>query len=187
MSFPTRLYAEEWKYDGEIKFSVDKLPQFDEFADGIYPPKTIAEDIDFSSHDGAWSFRTRLRRALKTGPNFAGKYKIMTHGCGTSCQVNWIIDVETGQVIENLGSSLGVAYRLNSRLLIVHPPYQEILGYNYTSWGDFGDITFYEFIASNEENMVFDENNKSRLYKLLKLKSPNIEWDSLENPRYNRD
>lgn len=43
-------------------------------------------------------FRTRLRRAAKQKPNFAGRYVVTSWGCGTSCIMGAVVDVKTGKV-----------------------------------------------------------------------------------------
>jgi hypothetical protein len=43
-------------------------------------------------------YRTVLREGAKHGPNFAGRYTIVTWGCGTSCIEFAIIDARTGNV-----------------------------------------------------------------------------------------
>ncbi len=155
-------------YDGTIKFIVPDLPRFEDYSDVLSATK-LAEDIDFDSYEGAWSFRTRLRNGLKKDPNFAGKYKVVTHGCGTSCQVNWIVDTENGKIVDRIGSSHGISYKLDSRLIIKHPPTYEEMPYNLTNHGTFGGaITFY--IVRNNE-----------IYELLSLKTPTIKWD---DPKY---
>lgn len=133
-------------YKGVITFPVEGLPFFEDFQDHIKQPKMLAEDIDFThSDEGAWKFRTRLRRALKNGPNFAGKYTVMTHGCGSSCQVSWIIDSETGVVLKDrIVSGFGVSYRPDSRLIAQHlldPEYMEYDAYNSST---FEAVTYYE-------------------------------------------
>jgi hypothetical protein len=46
----------------------------------------------------AREFRTRLREASRSKPNFAGHYIIGTWGCGTECLMGGIIDAKTGRV-----------------------------------------------------------------------------------------
>lgn len=158
----------DYTYDGTIKFVVPDLPRFEDYSDIEYATKH-AEDIDFDSYKGAWSFRTRLRKGLEEGPNFAGKYKIVTHGCGSPCQVNWIVDTETGEVIDRIGSSHGLSYKKDSHLIIKHPPRYKEMPYELTNSGTFGAAIGFYILRDNE------------LYELLTLKAPMIEWD---NPKY---
>ncbi|MEQ9550042.1 MAG: hypothetical protein RIM23_10530 [Coleofasciculus sp. G3-WIS-01] len=79
--------------------------------------------VDLTSHPQARRFRTVLRQGAKQGPNFAGKYTVVTWGCGTSCQVVGIINAETGSVyILDRPAEAGVKFQLDSRLLVVNPP-----------------------------------------------------------------
>ncbi|MFD2247784.1 hypothetical protein [Pontibacter ruber] len=86
--------------------------------------------LDEGSHADARTFRTALRDGLKQGVNFAGKYTVVTVGCGTSCQVHYVVDRESGKVLDKVQSSLGAAYNPNSSLFIVNPPDSTI---NYTA------------------------------------------------------
>ncbi len=53
--------------------------------------------VDVRSGD-AKRFRSALRDAAKSGPNFAANYTIASWGCGTGC-LNWaVIDAKTGKV-----------------------------------------------------------------------------------------
>ena len=71
-----------------------------EFAD--YP---VTEDlrgrpapVDLASHPLAARFRTRLREAADTGPNFAGYYTIASWGCGSGCIQYAIVNARDGGV-----------------------------------------------------------------------------------------
>lgn len=77
---------------------------------------------DFSTNTNALQFVTKIKEGAKNGPNFAGKYTIVTWGCGTSCQSSAILDTENGKII-TLGiiSAYGISYRLDSNLLIINP------------------------------------------------------------------
>ncbi len=123
------VYAEESYdfYKGEMRFIFKDLPSFYDYPDyEAYsipePPKRLAEDIDWTSNKSAWGVRTRLREGLKKGPNYAGKYAVVMHGCGTACQVYWIVNSETGKVVGNVTAGSGAAYKIDSRLFIVNLP-----------------------------------------------------------------
>ncbi len=116
-------HAIENNYKGELNFIADgqnyritDLPAFKDYP-AESAAKQLASDIDWASEKDAWRFRTRLRAGLKNGANFNGHYAVITHGCGTSCQLNWIVDVENGQVIGTITTSLGAQYRLDSGLI----------------------------------------------------------------------
>lgn len=73
----------------------------------------------------SWEFRTRVREAYKDQPDFGGRYVTGSAGCGTECQVNFMIDTKTGKVIVAPVSSAGVEVRLDSNLWIVNPYNEE--------------------------------------------------------------
>lgn len=79
--------------------------------------------VKLTSHPQARRFRTVLQQGAKKGPNFAGKYTVVTWGCGSSCQSVGIINAETGSVyMLKSPAEAGVKFQLDSRLLIVNPP-----------------------------------------------------------------
>ncbi|MFD2998875.1 hypothetical protein ACFS7Z_00765 [Pontibacter toksunensis] len=78
--------------------------------------------LDEGSHDDTRTYRTALSEGLKEGINFAGRYTVVTLGCGTTCQVHYVVDRETGKILDKLQSSIGAKFNINSRLFIVNPP-----------------------------------------------------------------
>ncbi|MDX5418046.1 MAG: hypothetical protein LPK07_02145 [Hymenobacteraceae bacterium] len=78
--------------------------------------------LDLSSHAEARTYRTALSRGLKQGVNFAGRYTVVTVGCGTSCQQHFVIDRQSGKIMDKLQSSVGASYSADSRLFIINPP-----------------------------------------------------------------
>jgi hypothetical protein len=69
---------------------------------------------------------TIIRRGAIRGVNFAGHYRIIDWGCGTSCGVYVIVDERTGRVFEppeiSNGVDLGVAgpdFRPDSSLFVL--------------------------------------------------------------------
>lgn len=85
--------------------------------------------IDESSHPDTRTYRTALTEGLKEGINFAGRYTVITIGCGTSCQLHYVVDRETGKVLDKLQSSAGANYSADSRLFVINPP-DSTLNYN---------------------------------------------------------
>lgn len=77
----------------------------------------IAE-VDFESAPEYKDFFTVITNEAKKGPNFAGKYKIITWGCGSPCQNNIIIDSQTGKIIDGFNSAWGSDYKIDSSLII---------------------------------------------------------------------
>lgn len=76
-------------------------------------------------------FATQIREQAMLPPNFAGHYKIIEWGCGSSCVSIAIVDLKTGRVYDGPFSILGygtpykyeggddeLQYKVSSRLLI---------------------------------------------------------------------
>ena len=94
-------------------------------------------EVDLTSDPQARRYRTMLRTQTKEGPNFAGKYRLASWGCGTCCEGFAFVNCETGQVrfikelpfvtctYPNEGDKPLLDFRLNSRLLIVNRSRQE--------------------------------------------------------------
>src|SRR5690606_2298271 len=78
--------------------------------------------VDLDSFKGARTFKTKLTEGGKAGPNFAGHYTVVTFGCGTQCQDNWIIDSISGKIYDRFYSVIGQKYQLDSTLMIINPP-----------------------------------------------------------------
>lgn len=93
-NFPARVFQ-----DGPVK-----LPQFD------------------GRDRGAREYRGRILEALKSGANFAGHYAIVEIGCGTGYLCVYLVDTNTGKVMDfPLGGAeyrnLELNYTLDSRLI----------------------------------------------------------------------
>ena len=94
--------------------------------------KATAKDINLKSNKDAKTFRTTLRKSLKQGVNFGGRYTLSFMGCGTGCLITAIIDAKTGDVYfpdRLFGTAHGygeldkkdtVEFRKSSRLIIVN-------------------------------------------------------------------
>lgn len=67
------------------------------------------------------SYRTRIREGAALGPNFAGDMTVVTWGCGTGCQGSALVDARSGKAIDLGMTAAGLAYRLDSRLLVLNP------------------------------------------------------------------
>lgn len=78
--------------------------------------------LDANSAPEAKTYQTALREGLKKGVNFAGKYTVVTVGCGTACQMHYVVDRETGKVLDGLQSNTGATYSAGSSLFVVNPP-----------------------------------------------------------------
>ncbi|MGH7110440.1 MAG: hypothetical protein ACREFK_08425 [Stellaceae bacterium] len=80
-------------------FAAETHPTFSNFGASpwLYEPSKVPAP-DLSTHD-AWIFRTRLRRAAKEPPNFAGHYVVTQWGCGTDCFTGAAIDLKNGHIV----------------------------------------------------------------------------------------
>jgi hypothetical protein len=113
----------------------EKLPRCEDFAvTNVFKGKPAV--VNLSSHPQARRYRTVLRQQAAEGPDFAGHYKIVIWGCGTSCAAFAIVDSQSGQVYfppelpfvtytDWHGDDFGLRFRIDSRLLVLHGTPQE--------------------------------------------------------------
>lgn len=79
---------------------------------------------DFNSRDHRFvTYRTRIRHGVEKGPDFAGRYSVLTIGCGTDCSFGYIVDAATGRVVElprggEEFMNLRYDYRIDSSLIV---------------------------------------------------------------------
>ncbi|MCX2741623.1 hypothetical protein [Pontibacter anaerobius] len=78
--------------------------------------------LDEDSHTDARTYRTILKQGMEQGVNFAGKYTVVSIGCGTSCQQHFVIDRQSGKVLDKIQGSMGASFSADSRLFILNPP-----------------------------------------------------------------
>ncbi len=107
-----------------------QTPTFGKY--GVKVEKATAKQIKIAGNIDAKEFRTTLRKSLKQGVNFGGRYTLSFIGCGTGCLITAIIDAKTGDVHfpdRLFGTAKGygeldkkdtVEFRKNSRLIIVN-------------------------------------------------------------------
>jgi hypothetical protein len=55
--------------------------------------------LDLESNTTARMYRTVLRDEVARGPNFAGHYRVALWGCGSSCSMFAVVNLNTGRVI----------------------------------------------------------------------------------------
>jgi len=104
------------------------LPDFYQFPiEDVGSFQGTPASIDLTSHPEAKLYRTKLAEGSRKGPNFAGHYTIVTIGCGTNCQQNWIIDAQTGKILYKFNSMFNTKYQVDSTLLIVNLPNPEVI------------------------------------------------------------
>jgi hypothetical protein len=113
----------------KLRYSDYPVDDADFYTGSPHEAKLVTED------DRA--FQTRIKDAAQKKPNFAGRYRIATWGCGTGCEQGVAVDVKTGKVVwlpvtayidalndpnwgEDTGLESAFNFRLNSRLLSVY-------------------------------------------------------------------
>ncbi len=78
--------------------------------------------LDEASHNDIGKYKTLLHEGLKQGINFAGKYTVVRISCGTHCQEHYVVDRQSGKVLDKIQSRIGAKFSPNSRLFILNPP-----------------------------------------------------------------
>jgi len=68
--------------------------------------------LDLTSNPMARKYRTVLREEIAKGPNYAGHYRLVYWGCGTSCAMFAVVNLKTGRVItpESFSEVVGVRF-----------------------------------------------------------------------------
>jgi hypothetical protein len=99
-------------------------PRFEDYRTStIFTGKPVPPKLTTA---GARRFRTAIRTGAAEGPNFAGRYTLVSWGCGTACISLAIVDAATGRVVlpeiilSPAATELedGFVFRKDSRLLI---------------------------------------------------------------------
>ncbi len=80
------------------------------------------KELNFSTCKYGKLYKTASKKALKTGPVFAGRFAFASIKCGSGCFSSTIVDVKNGKVYDGPHASSGYKFKLNSRLLIINPP-----------------------------------------------------------------
>ncbi|HZI64405.1 MAG TPA: hypothetical protein VFE44_06465 [Thermoanaerobaculia bacterium] len=115
-----------------------RLPRFAHYAVDLQvvpDPK-----LDLNSHVIGRRFRTVLTRAVRANPpNLAGHFLLVEWGCGTSCGMLAIVDLESGKLWHDadLIVTRGVEYRADSRLVIINTgqePFAAQVPTSYYAW-----------------------------------------------------
>ncbi|MBI2816195.1 MAG: hypothetical protein HYX72_04580 [Acidobacteria bacterium] len=99
---------------GEESYPFEKYP-----VASIFREKSAVPVLDSRK---ARLYRTTIREAAKSGPDFAGYYTIAMWGCGSECTHFVVIDARTGKIYfppDDVSFSLaGPIYHLSSTLLV---------------------------------------------------------------------
>ncbi len=108
--------AEECKLIKAADLVDPRAPSFTDF-----PSKNRDESrhakLDLSSNPIAKRYRTVLRSEMAEGANFAGHYRVAIWGCGSSCAMFAVINMNDGRVM----TAKGVAYISMVRLATDDP------------------------------------------------------------------
>lgn len=110
------------RYPNPTIWNSDRAPRFEDFKIEKMFNGNLTE-VNINNNSSAREFRSALRYAAKSGPNFAGHYAVAEWGCGSSCQDGMIIDLISGEVYDPFteATSRGVDYKINSYLFITDP------------------------------------------------------------------
>lgn len=77
---------------------------------------------DLATHPDGSRFGSALWQGAQRGPDFAGRYTIVSRRCGRLCREFAIVDAVTGRVHPGLSDTPPFAYRLDSRLIAFEAP-----------------------------------------------------------------
>lgn len=94
---------------------------FSKYPAEIYTGKISS--IDYTSSPDAKTYKTKISQSLKNGVNFAGKYIIVSFGCGGGCLYSLLVNAQTGKVSDfPIGGEnypmLNLSYKKSSTLLL---------------------------------------------------------------------
>ncbi len=129
-SFAVRYFEGDSECFYDLSDSPANAPRFEDYPVRVVPIKK-PHAVDFKGNREAWRFRTVLRDGAPDGPNFAGHYTFVHHGCGSSCDAVFIVDALTGHaerpktyeavstVYTNDIDKSGHQYRIDSSLIAV--------------------------------------------------------------------
>ena len=97
-------------------------------ATGLHPVNTYIDKpsaVVFSKDEWLSGFKMTVTEQVAKGPNFAGHFRFVSWGCGTSCISYAVIDSITGNRVpinnSEIVEDLSPKYDINSRLLIFNP------------------------------------------------------------------
>ena len=108
---------------------VESIPQFNDYKTKVQQKFNKNIKLNFSDKKNR-QFRTLLKGSLSEAPNFAGKFIIVSWGCGSSCQRHAIINKNSGEVYwpKEIEASFNLTacdidtleFQSNSTLLVVN-------------------------------------------------------------------
>jgi hypothetical protein len=86
----------------------------------VTSPETVENpSLNLKSNPIAPTYRTVLRQETAQGPNFAGHYRVAVWGCGSSCSMFAVVNLDTGRVItpEGFSHTSGVHFGVDTQKL----------------------------------------------------------------------
>ncbi len=106
----------------------DRLPKFEDFpVKEKFTGKPAAPILRSSSQR---EFRTAIRDGSKEAPNLAGRFRLVSWGCGSGCLSSVVVDERSGEVYDLPLGALTfdafppdiepIATRADSRLVVIH-------------------------------------------------------------------
>jgi hypothetical protein len=99
----------------------DASPRFEDFPiESVFTGAPA--NVNLASHPDGKTLATRLTEVNPYDTRFAGHYRIVEIGCGTACQSIWAVDLVDGSIYSLFTASSGVAYRADSRLIVMNDP-----------------------------------------------------------------
>ncbi len=91
------LQADDCKVIRGKDLSDPKAPTFSAYR--VQKEQVPNPRLDLSS-DVARMFRTVFSQQTKKGPNYAGHYRVVVWGCGSSCASFAVVNLRTGRVVD---------------------------------------------------------------------------------------
>lgn len=142
--------------------SAPRFEQYQVESSSPFPPAKL----DLQSNPLAKRYRTVIREEMTHVPNFAGHYRVVFWGCGTSCSQFAVVNLKTGHVITLKGiysvayvdfntddflpqtdsEGYGFRFKKDSNLLVL----VGTLILDHSKKGEFEDGAFY-YVLRNEE------------------------------------
>jgi hypothetical protein len=95
-------------------------------------PETVENpSLDLKSSPTARMYRTVLRQEIEQGPNFAGHYRVAVWGCGSSCSMFAVVNLNTGRVItpEGFSHTSGVYFGVDNQKVFPESKDYWLLGF----------------------------------------------------------
>lgn len=146
--------------------AAQKPPFSDYPARIIYRGPVIYPDFHGRDRD-ANLYRTRIKDGIRNGATFAGKYAVITFGCGTGCVAGYVVDVSNGYV---------------HNLPLYGEPYQ---GLDYTFQVDSTLINARWYDMESEQCIVQSFNLKNDSYDLISKQVAKVDYAGCFSPTAN--